>query len=420
MTNAPIQDVDAEEIKVDVRPERERKGWLRRSVPSGSPTVIDAEEDLTTAIGGEPQTATGGKPPWMLISFLLLVILPTIIGGVYFAFFASDQYTAEARFAVRSLADDGSSDSGDMNLMQMQAAPQDAYVVTSFIHSSEILSRLDGKVDYRAIFTNPDADYWSRFGADDSNEDFLKYWNKQVTSYIDGPSGIVTLSVRTFRPSDSVELVSAILSESEKLVNEMTVRAREDMLASFRREVDRTGTLYKEALDHLNSFQQQSGLLSPELQAQETGKLLTGLLAQKLTLESRLFVLQQSKGTDSPSYNQLILARESLDKQISTMRAQLTGGGNASLANVITDYSKVETDRLVAEKLYEASRRNYDLAFASAMRKALYLTVFVQPSMPEEALYPKRISTPLFIFLGLLISWATLALIWASVEDHRL
>jgi capsular polysaccharide transport system permease protein len=419
MTNAPIQDVDAEEIKVDVRPQQERKGWLRRSAPAGSPTVIDAE-DLTTPIGEEQQTETGGKPPWMLISFLLLVILPTIIGGVYFAFFASDQYTAEARFAVRSLADDGSSDSGDMNLMQMQAAPQDAYVVTSFIHSSEILSRLDGKVDYRAIFTNPDADYWSRFGADESNEDFLKYWNKQVTSYIDGPSGIVTLSVRTFRPSDSVELVSAILSESEKLVNEMTVRAREDMLASFRREVDRTGKLYQDALGRLNSFQQQSGLLSPELQAQETGKLLTGLLAQKLTLESRLFVLQQSNGTDAPSYNQLLLARESLDKQISTMRAQLTGGGNASLANVITDYSKVETDRLVAEKLYEASRRNYDLAFASAMRKALYLTVFVQPSLPEEALYPKRISTPLFIFLGLLISWATLALIWASVEDHRL
>ncbi|MGE6743260.1 capsule biosynthesis protein [Allorhizobium pseudoryzae] len=419
MTNAPIQDVDAEEIKVDVRPERERKGWLRRSNPSGSPAVIDAE-DLTTSIGGEAQTETGGKPPWMLISFLLLVILPTIIGGVYFAFFASDQYTAEARFAVRSLADDGSGDGGDMNLMQMQAAPQDAYVVTSFIHSNEILSRLDGKVDYRAIFTNPEADYWSRFGADDSNEEFLKYWNKQVTSYIDGPSGIVTLSVRTFRPADSVELVSAILAESEKLVNEMTVRAREDMLASFRREVDRTGKLYQDALGRLNSFQQQSGLLSPELQAQETGKLLTGLLAQKLTLESRLFVLQQSNGTDAPSYNQLLLARESLDKQISTMRAQLTGGGNASLANVITDYSKVETDRLVAEKLYEASRRNYDLAFASAMRKALYLTVFVQPSMPEEALYPKRISTPLFIFLGLLISWATLALIWASVEDHRL
>ncbi len=419
MTNAPIHDVDAEEIRVDVRPERERKGWLKRSMPAGSPKVIDAE-DLTTTIGGEPQTESGGKPPWMLISFVLLVILPTIIGGVYFAFFASDQYTAEARFAVRSLADDGSGDTGDMNLMQMQAAPQDAYVVTSFIHSNEILSRLDGKVNYRAIFTNPDADYWSRFGADDSNEEFLKYWNKQVTSYIDGPSGIVTLSVRTFRPADSVELVSAILSESEKLVNEMTVRAREDMLASFRREVDRTGKLYQNALGRLNSFQQQSGLLSPALQAQETGKLLTGLLAQKLTLESRLFVLQQSNGTDSPSYNQLLLARESLDKQINAMRAQLTGGGNASLANVITDYSKVETDRLVAEKLYEASRRNYDMAFASAMRKALYLTVFVQPSMPEEALYPRRISTPLFIFLGLLISWATLALIWASVEDHRL
>lgn len=416
--NSQVRDVGTDRPEVELQ-EDKRRGWLRRGSPSGTPTVIDAEETESPVGSGQPVTSPSRRPPWLMISFILMVVIPSIMAGMYFAFVATDQYIAEARFAVRSLADDGSNENADLNIMQMQAASQDAFVVTSFIHSAEILKRLDGKVDYRTMFTNPSADYFSRFDSHESAEGFLDYWNDQVLAYIDGPSGIVTLTARTFDPRDSVALVSAIVGESEKLVNELSLRARDDMMKSFRAEVERTSRLYQDALAELNRFQQQSGLLTPELQAQETGKLLTGLLAKKLELESRLFVLQQSSGTDAPSYRQLLRGRESLDQQIEDMRGQMTGK-DASLANVITSYSSVETDRLVAEKLYEAARRNYDLALAAAMRKSLYLSVFVRPYLPEEALYPKRFTTPLLIFLGLFISWVTLSLIWASVEDHRL
>lgn len=420
MTKAQLNEAGTVEPEVRLISQPRPAGWLKRfGVNRQSPTKsneipLDVEEETAS------QPDVSGKPPWLLISFLVMVVVPSFLALLYFAIFASDQYTAEARFAVRSLADDGANENVDTGIMQMQSASQDAHVVTSFIQSSEILQRLEGKVDYRAMFADSDADFLARFDASDSAEEFLKYWSKHVSAYIDGPSGIVTLTARTFRPSDSVELVTAILEESEKLVNEMTVRAREDLLASFRDEVTRTGRLYQDALSALNDFQQKSGLLSPAVQAQETGKLLTGLLAQKMELESRLFVLQQSSGTDSPSYKQMLLLRESLDKQIEGMQSQLTGANDVSLSSVITAYARFETDRMVAEKLYEASRRNYDLAFAAALRKALYLTVFVPPSMPEEALYPKRISSPFMIFLGLLVLWATLVLIWASVEDHRL
>ncbi len=417
MTQAPVRELEIDEDRVRLHEDKPRGGWLRRVV-SRNATSRDNEIELQEEFAPNPEA--GGKPPWLLISFVVTVILPSVFALLYFAFVATDQYTAEARFAVRSLADDGASGNVDSGLVQMQTASQDAFVITSFIHSSEILKRIEGKVDYRAIFDNPAADYFSRFDPDDSEEAFLKYWSKHVYAYIDGPSGIVTLTVRTFRPEDSVQLVSAIIKESETLVNELSVRAREDMLASFSREVERTGGLYQEALAALNRFQQQSGLLSPAVQAQEAGKLLTGLLAQKLEFESRLFVMQQSAGTDSPTYKQMLLVRQSIDQQIEQIRGQLTGANDTSLSNVITSFSRVETDRMVAEQLYEASRRNYDLAFAAALRKGLYLTVFVQPSLPEEALYPKRIMSPLLIFLGLLVFWSTLCLAWASVEDHRL
>jgi capsular polysaccharide transport system permease protein len=417
-----VKDRTKHSTTLDVEDAPSRGFWLRPSyLFKRSPAKIAQDDDLDQ-LGSEAQTQSkaGGKPPWFLITFIIMVLLPSLASLVYFTTIASDQYTAEARFAVRSLSDSGLGEKVDTGLMNMQAAPQDAYVVTSFIHSAEILRRLKGEIDYRAIFTDPKADYFSRFDPKSSEEKFLKYWDQHVYSYIDGPSGIVTLTVRSFRPQDSVELANAILRQSEKLVNEITLRARDDLLASFRQEVTRTKANYLEALQDFNTFQQKSGLLSPEVQAKQAGKLLTGLVAQKLELETRLFVLKESDGTDSPKYKQMERAKESLDSQVQDMQAQLVGSGNNSLANVIAGFSKLETNRQVSEKLYEAARRNYDLAFAAVSRKALYLTVFVPPALPEDSLYPKRVMSPLMIFLGLFVLWATLCLIWASVEDHML
>lgn len=407
--------------KVDVTENAPRFGWLsrigsdkrRQTSPQTIPTL-----DFDASVA--PVAQTGGKPPWSMITFVLMVIIPSLLSIVYFTMIASDQYTAVSRFAVRSLADDSSDETTGGNLLTMRAANQDSYVVTSFIQSSEILSRLDGKIDYRGIFEAPGADFWSRFDPDGSREEFLEYWSDHVTAYIDGPSSIVTLTVRTFHPEDSVRLASAILEESEKLVNELTVRAREDLLASYQQEVDRSTVQYREALADLSRLQKQTGFLSPLDEATQTGTLLTGLLAQAMELDSRIFVLRQSNGTEAPTYQQLLNARESLTEQIDNLRQRLAGSGDTALTNLITEYSQVETNRIVAEKLFETSKKNYDQALAAALRKALYLTVFIEPSLPEEALYPKRFVSPLLLTLGFLVFWSLLSLVWASVEDHRL
>lgn len=393
---------------------------LRRRLPGmrarNDPDTIEYTASPLDEDGQEPEA--GGKPPYRLISFFLIVILPFVASVIYFAFIASDEYTAEARFAVRSVTDDGTST--DNAVVSMSAASQDAYVVTSFINSSEVLARIGKTVDYRAIFARQGADFLSRFNTSGSNEDFLKYWSSQVTSYIDGPSGIITLKVRTFSPQDSVALASAILTESESLINEMSLRARNDIIRSVETNVERTGKAYGDTLAALNQFQNQSGLLSPEMQAQQTGKLLAGLLAQKLELDTRQFVLKQSSAEGSPAYQQMTLASQSIDQQIDKLRGQLTGSESQAISQSILKYSELETNRLVAEKLYEASRKTYDAAVAEALRKSLYVAVFVHPTLPEEALYPRRLSTPLMILLGLVVLWSTLSLAWASVEDHRL
>jgi len=400
---------------------------LRRRLPAqrARPDLEDIEY-IPVHDGNEPETQSGGKPPLRLIGFLLLVILPFLASSVYYAFIASNQYVAEARFAVRAVSagadsgDNANPDKGPTSALNMRSASQDAYVVVSFIHSTDILNRIGKKFDYRSMFTRQDADFLSRFRSSRSDEEFLKYWNDHVSAYIDVSSGIITLKVRTFVPDDSVKLADAIIEESEKLINQLSERARNDIVQSMKADVQKSGKAYGDTLIALNQFQNASGLLSPQMQAQNSGTLLTGLLGQKLEFETRLFVMRQSNAQNSPTYQQLNLAKDSLDAQIEKMRAELTGPENASLAKALLDYSRLDTDRMIAEKLYESAQKNYDAVLAEALRKTLYIAVFVRPVLPDESIFPRRVSTPLIILLALVVAWATLSLIWASVEDHRI
>ena len=68
-------------------------------------------------IGGdlldEPQARRKAAVPPILLSFILLVVVPAAVISFYFAFLASDQYTSEARFAVRNAETDGTAVIGD-------------------------------------------------------------------------------------------------------------------------------------------------------------------------------------------------------------------------------------------------------------------------------------------------------------------
>lgn len=392
--------------------------------PRDEQSVIEVDHrptrDLSVSI--EFPTKSGGGPTLAILSFLAFVVLPFLASAIYFTFLASDQYVAEARFAVRSLAERTREEQADDSIVSMTSMPQDSYIVASFIHSSEILERLSHKIDYRGMFTGAGIDFLSRFDAEESKEEFLDYWKNQITTYIDGPSGIITLRARAFTPEDATKIAQLIIEESESLINELSVRAQQDMTRRFSQEVEKETANYRRALDLLNDFQNKSGLLTPEARATETGTLLTGLLAEKLNLDSRLFVLKQSNVENSPAYQQLALHQRNIEQQIEQLRRELAGGSAVAenMASSIKTYARLETDRRVAESLYEASRKNMEIAQAEALRKALYIVVFVPPNTPQDSIYPHRISTPLLLLLALSVAWMTIALIWASVEDHRL
>lgn len=406
----------------------------RQSPPTLSSTRLKAPLAAADFIRSLPRL----KSSPLLASFIGCVVVPAFAATVYFAFMASDQPAAEARFAVHQVEMDSSdSDQTDgpsnntpagntMNAptagLSFSITGQNAYIVTSYIKSRAIVDDLNAKMNLRDIFRRPEADFWARLKRNATVDELTDYWNSMVTTYIDAPSGIVALRVRAFRPDDAVAIAKAVLDLSEALVNRISDRARRDEMAVSEREVRRSYETIQAALVALHRFQDSSGIINPVQAGTEIGKLLVPLISEKIRLESDLFVATRDLADSAPTVQALKNRIDSVERQIAELKGRLTGsdGGKPTIAASLAKFEELDLQRQFAEKMYTLAQADLDRARARAARQSVYLTVFVPPSLPEESRYPKRVAFPILIFLGLAIVWSVGVMTIASVEDHRL
>ena len=242
---------------------REGKGALTKVGASSSPrtsSLIDVE------LGG-PRGIPGlllgimRRIPILWASFLLCVFVPSFGVVLYLAFIASDQYVAEARLSVRAAPMDRAPLSGAGPSLAMlgaglvpQTVDQDAHIVAEYLRSRAAVEDLSQLLDLQTIFRRPGLDFWARLKEGPKAEELQTYWSRMFRTSVDGPSGIVTISVRAFRPEDAKSLAEACVQISESLINKISERARGDALIKAEVEARRAEGLMQQALRDLRAF----------------------------------------------------------------------------------------------------------------------------------------------------------------------
>lgn len=364
------------------------------------------------------------RPPIYLTTFILFVVLPSIASQIYLFFIASDQYQATTRFAVRSAveqSDSGSALAVASPMAQVSVAGQDAHIVVAYIRSRSVIDDVDKKIDVRALYSRPEGDFWARLKKNTPIEELTDYWKNMVTVNLDGPSGIVTLYVRAFRPQDALDLTRAITNACEGLVNEVSQRARRDSLDRAEAEMRRSEGMVRQALSDLRAFRDKVGVLDPVAAATMTSKLITEAMVEKIRIENELFVGQRAMSADAPSLGALRTRLDAINDQIERLKSKLTSSNknDTPLSQSIVQFEELELKRIFAEKVYSMSQDALERARAKAERQNVYIDVFVPPTLPEEARYPERVSLSLIIPIALLIIWGIFSLLVSTVEDHR-
>ena len=88
------------------------------------------------------------------------------------------------------------------------------------------------------------------------------------------------------------------------------------------------------------------------------------------------------------------------------------------MSAIISKHEELLTEQGFAEKSYEAALLNLEQSRIDATQQHRYLTVIVNPKLPEEPNKSNQPNDYIVWFLSCLLLWGILSLIVASIRDH--
>ncbi|HJU18597.1 MAG TPA: hypothetical protein VJ770_19265 [Stellaceae bacterium] len=354
-----------------------------------------------------------------LVSFLLLVALPVAVAGIYYLFVAADQYVVEFRFGVRS-AEPVPEEPGNL-LFAISPVAADSSAVVHYIESRAIVDDLGRTLDLNAMFSPPQADWPARLHPPVPAEELVRYWRGQVDAFYDATDRSITVRVRAFAARDALVLARAILVAAERLVNDLSERARRDALGHAQQDLDRAEARLDNALTRLRAFRETESVVDPRQTANAAETLAAELREERVRAKTELAMLEHYLKDDAPTLELLRARIGSLSAQERSVADGIAEKGETRahpLSRAMTAYEKLASERRFAETAYQHALQALDQARRDADRQGIYLAAFVRPSLPEEPLYPRRLFAIGVVFLIAFAIWAIGGLIVQSVRDH--
>jgi capsular polysaccharide transport system permease protein len=378
------------------QPTRERASgnWIGSGLPQLAAALpISTEDGGAVAIFQPPAPAARIRRfPVRSLSFAVVVLIPAALAIVYYFFIAADQYIAEFRFALRAVEPIRTEMGG---ILQGNIAPSpvsvDSYAVVQYLGSRDVIEDLGKKLDLRAMFSRPEADWLARLDPAASIEELVRYWKAQVDAFYDISNGTIVVRARAFTPDDALQLAQGILASAEQLVNDLSARARRDTLRNSEREVRSGERRLKSALARLRDFRDREGIIDPRKTADATQALAGRIRDEIIRTETELSTIKHYMRADAPSVRVLEARMQSLQNQLHSVESEVTDTEKSRsevLSRVMGSYERLESERNFAEKAYQHALEALDRARMNADRQQVYLAGFVQPSLPEEPLYP--------------------------------
>jgi capsular polysaccharide transport system permease protein len=366
-------------------------------------------------------TAEKRQFPFRLLSFVVIVAVPTILAGVYYFLIAADQYVAEFRFALRTVEPVRIDPGSILGATAPSPIGVDSYAVVQYIGSRDILDDLGKTLDLREMFSRPDADRLTQLQLPVTIEELVRYWKGQVDAFFDITNGTIVVRARAFTPDDALKLAQGILASSERLVNDLSARARRDTMRNSEKEVHRAERRLKTALARLSEFRDREGLIDPRKTADATQALAGRIRDDIVRAQTEMATVKHYMRADAPSVKMLEARIQSLQTQLRSVESEVTDTERSRsevLSRVMGSYERLESERSFAEKAYQHALEALDRSRLNADRQQVYIAGFVQPSLPEEALYPRRLHmVGLIAFLCCAI-WLIGAFIVHTVREH--
>jgi capsular polysaccharide transport system permease protein len=352
---------------------------------------------------------------------VLTVIIPTALAVLYYGFFASDVYVSESRFVVRSPDKPASSGLGViLKSAGFSNSGDDIYVVQNYVKSRDALKALNSKNFIRNAYGAQNISIWDRYnplGWDGSFEDLYKYYQGKVGVEHETVSSTTTMTVRAYNPEDAHKINLLLLQQAEELVNRLNARGRKDLIEFALREVEEAKEASRRAGSALASYRNQEGVVDPEKQATVQLQMISKLQDELITTQSQLLQLRTFT-PDNPQIPVLRTRVKGLKKEIDEQLGRVAGN-RRSLAATAEQFQRLQLESQFADKQLASAMASLQDSQNEARRKQAYVERIVSPSIPDEALEPRRLRGVIATFVLGLIAWGILSMLLVGIREHN-
>lgn len=401
----------------------------KKKTPAGAKAKGDAPRRRIRVNTKPAGPARMRRRHWGIIgSFLILVIAPFALVAYYLYWVSVDQYASTTGFTVRQNEAGAATDvlGGLAAFTGGGGGGQaDADILFEYIVSQELVQRLNDRMDLVGHFSAPyDADPIFALDPEATIEGLLDHWQSIVRISYSQSTGLMELRVLAFEPQMARDIAQAIIDESQALVNALNGTARADAMRFAEQDLETALVRLRLAREAMTAFRTRTQIVDPESDLQGRMGVLNNLQQQlaEALIENDLL----GENTANPNDPRLRQSAQRIDvirERIAQERLNFTLADGAEdgedYPTLIAEYEGLTVDREFAEESYRAALTALDLARTNTTRQSRYLAVFIQPTFPELAAFPRRDVIAGLALLFLVLGWSIAALVFYSIRDRQ-
>lgn len=355
------------------------------------------------------------RSPWLSGTgmVLLLVIF-------YWGVWASDRYESVSHLVIERAEHTGGG-AFDVGVLLAGGGSnsRDLYLLRDYLTSADMLALLDQKLGLRVHYSDRGRDMFSRMPAGASREDFLRHYQLRVRAEIDDMTGILYLKVQAYTPEMAKAIADAVVAEGERYMNVIGQRMALEQVAFIEAQAAEMGERADAARRKALEFQNANRLASPQAAMESLSAAIGGMEQEISSLRAERMRLASYLSAQSPDVVQIDARIRALEQQVANDRARLAAPGGNKLNAVTEAYASLQREAEFAAELYRSTLTAFEKLRVDATRKLKYVAILQQPTLPEEALYPRRLYSILTFTVVLLLLAGIFRLIQTVIREHK-
>jgi capsular polysaccharide transport system permease protein len=294
------------------------------------------------------------------------------------------------------------------------AAKQDQLVIRDFLRSSGMMKRAEAEFGLQRL-SAPGHDFLYKVDEDSPLKDRLAHYRSLIEFTYDEEGSITKLVVQGFDADTAQQMNAFLVRAAEDYINEFSRQTSERFIEFASQDMDKAKAAVAEVQSRIRAAQGASNLVSPETDVEVIASTLGRLEGQLVESRAALSGLLQYMQEDTHQVRSKRDEIANLEGQIDSLRARLSTDNGADLAQATVEFAALQNELEFANVALASSLKTLESAKMQAMSSRKYLMLIEEPSLPDQAEYPRRWLNALYMLvlvsLGYMLVSGVLAMI---------